>query len=350
MTSETPTILILIGITGDLSKLKLLPALGQLKQKNLLPDRFKLVGVSRRDGADLFKMDLEQVDDYLRLKKYLDDIETEWGTKANRLFYLSVAPKVSLPIIEKLGQTGLSEVDNTKLLLEKPFGLDKKDAEHFLEVTGLHFKKEQVYRVDHYLAKETVRAFKHIEIKDVEHIEICASETVGVDGRESFYEQTGALRDLVQSHLLLVAARIISPADRLGVLKKMYIKNQSDVQRAQYQGYRELIGNPESVVETKVSLKVFYDDISITLKTGKALNKKSTDVFIFYKNGTTEHLSLNDTKNAYEQVFLDAFAGEKNNFVTQEEVLETWRILDPIQEAWKKGSLDLLFYEVGSSI
>lgn len=354
--NNQPTILILVGITGDLSKRKLLLALDGLKQKGLLPQQFKLVGVTRRDDPELFKMDLDNAADYERLKEYLESIEKEWGSTAQRLFYLSVAPTVSMPIIKLLGETELSNIAGTKLLVEKPFGTDSQSGQQIIADISKYFSDEQVYRVDHYLQKDSVRdlAAHTIDVSAIKTLEVFAREHIGIEGRGDFYEQTGALRDFVQSHLLEVAAMAINPHDRLEVLKQLYV-DMEQVQRGQYKGYREAVGNPESVVETFVSVAVQSHDpalseLVIVLKTGKALDRKSTDITILYKDGATRVISLNDTHNAYENVFEDAMKGDKTFFVSKEEVLENWRIITPIQESWKTTNSDLIFYEQGATM
>jgi glucose-6-phosphate 1-dehydrogenase len=358
---NTPTILILVGITGDLAKRKLVPAINSLKDKGQLPERFELVGVTRKDDPLLFKMDLDKAEDYLRLKEHLEKIESRWRAPAQRLFYLSVAPTISLPIIEQLGASGLSAIPHTKLLLEKPFGLDLESAEQFISAVNNHFSEEQIYRIDHYLAKDTVRALSrlHIEKESVKRIEISASEAIGIEGRAGFYEQTGALRDFVQSHLLEVAAMFINPLHRLQALKNFFIPTDKEipsyVRRGQYNGYREAVENPGSAVETKISVSLRSHDpvleqAEIVVQSGKALDKKSTDITIEYQDGATHVISLNDATNAYENVFTDAISGDKEYFVSKEEVLETWRILAPIQEYWKDHDDDLVVYEEGSPL
>jgi glucose-6-phosphate 1-dehydrogenase len=355
MTTQ-PTILILVGITGDLSKRKLLPAIDGLKEKALLPDKFTLIGVTRRDDPKLFKMDLDNKDDYLKLKEHLESIEKEFGEPAQRLFYLSVAPTVSMPIITLLGESGLAKVPNTKLLLEKPFGTDLANGKTLIDDIDQYFSEDQVYRIDHYLQKDSVRALaeQHLEIDNVQQIEVFASEKIGIEGRGDFYEQTGALRDFIQSHLLEVSAMVIDPTHRLEVLKSFSIPTDKSiteyVKHAQYNGYREQVEKPDSTVETFVSVVIKNDDVTVLLKTGKALDKKSTDITITCKDGATQVISLNDTHNAYENVFADAMNSDKKFFVSKEEVLENWRIITPIQEAWAKDSSDLSFYEQGSTM
>ncbi|MES2623562.1 MAG: hypothetical protein V4576_04130 [Patescibacteria group bacterium] len=361
MKEQTPTIIILIGITGDLSKRKLLPAITNLESKGQLPELFKLIGITRREEQGLFKMDLTNPGDYQKLKEHIEGVEKEWGITAQKIFYLSVAPKVSLPIIKLLGESGIAELKHTKIMLEKPFGLDLENAKEFVNTMHAYFSEDQIYRVDHYLAKDSVQALRahEFDFTTINQIEISASETIGVDGREMFYEQTGALRDFIQSHLLEVAATCITPNNRLLALKQLYVPTELPiveyVKRGQYKGYKELVQNPDSNVETKVAVTLqSHDarlkDIFFTLKTGKALDRKSTDITVYNADGTRTVISLNDTENAYERVFIDAIEGNKDIFVGTEEMLETWRILNPIQTAWAESTDDLLLYEVGSEI
>src|SRR5579883_731823 len=168
--TETPTILVIIGITGDLSRRYLIPAIERLVKAGAAPERFTVVGVSRRDMSPsdvlpddnpflakhlkMFQMDLSEKDDYVKLKQYLDGLAVHWSKPTQRLFYLSIPPQVSQSIITLLGEAGIAKTSQTKLLLEKPFGTDLASAKELVEQTKKHFKEEQIYRIDHYLAKE----------------------------------------------------------------------------------------------------------------------------------------------------------------------------------------------------
>ncbi len=367
------TIIILVGITGDLSKRKLLPAIDGLARKGMLPENFKLIGITRRDNVDLndllinveekdfledhtqlFTMDLDNADDYKKLSDELDLIETEFGATTQRLYYLSVAPTVSLPIIKHLSDSGLAHHSETKLMLEKPFGVDLENAEKTIEEIGQYFDEDDVYRVDHYLAKQTVRDLVNhkIDMKYVKSITVTAAEKIAIEGRADFYEQTGALRDFIQSHLLQVAAMVISPKSRIAVLKNLSV-DLDNVKRGQYEGYKEAAHNPDSTVETFVSIPLHSkgdDGFVLTVESGKALDRKSTDVTIVYKDGATEVISLNDATNAYESVYYHAMQGDKQFFVTKDEVLETWRILKPVQEKWATSVDDLFIYVQGTKM
>ena len=297
MKNNKPTILVIIGISGDLSKRKLLPAIGAIASTGMIPEQFKIVGVTRQKNIDLknllkdtvnkdyllqntelFEMDLNNGDDYKNLQNRLEEIEKELGTSCQYLFYLSVPPKVAESIIEFIGKSGLGERYETKLLLEKPFGVDLESATELAKNIDKYFKSEQVYRIDHYLAKETAQniivfrdgnsLFKKTWNKDfIESIEIIVSEEIGIEGRASFYEQTGALRDF-QSHLLQLLALVLMdlpedenlkevPQLRLEALKHISIEDvEKDVIRGQYEGYKNEVNNLESNVETFVSMNL----------------------------------------------------------------------------------------------
>jgi len=354
-----PTILVLIGITGDLARRKLLPAIEGLRAAGALPEKFELVGVTRRENSDgYFVMDLDDPAAYERLSAHLAEIEGAWGVSAQRLFYLSVAPSVSLPIIRQLSDAGLASVPNTKLLIEKPFGTDYEDAKRTIDEINRNFASEQQYRIDHYLAKGSVRALaaQARDLSEVEHIDILASESLGIEGRANFYEQAGALRDLVQSHLLEVAAVAIDPQNRLAALQGLSVPQNLPIYetaiRAQYEGYRDEAGNPESMTETfaSVLLESRGDSFNgtVRLTTGKALAEKRTEIVFTHADGTIETVDLTDAQNAYENVFADALAGDPTFFVSTEEAQENWRVIAPVQEAWMHGEEDLRSYAPGT--
>jgi len=437
MTRQTPTVVIIIGITGDLAQRKLLPAIGQLAQADVLPDQFKIIGITRqadvskdslvpqsanarfiREHLELLQLNVAEASEYQRLATYLQAIDTQFGTPAQRLFYLSIPPQVSQSIIEQLGESGLAKAPNTKLLLEKPFGVDLDSAQGLVSHINKHFEPEQVYRIDHYLAKEMAQNMLVFREENalfrqtwnntfIESILITASEQIGIEGRANFYEQTGALRDVVQSHLLQIAALTLAPDTlpdtdvsqrRLRALEQLHLDPNTPVMqlavRGQYTTYRAEVENDDTTTETFVALTLQSDDptwsgVPITIATGKALQEKSTEVRVRYKrNGSDEanelilRLQPNEgaelhlwTKRpgydekveqraltfsykederlpeAYERVFLDAIRSDHRLFASGEEVLETWRILDPLQRAWdmSDGS-DLKMYEPGTDI
>lgn len=441
MAELKPTILVIVGITGDLSKRKLLPAIEKLVAAKAVPAQFKIVGITRRDvsthqvlqslptnephgfiaqNLEMFKMDLAKKSDYASLSAKLADIKAAMDGDVQTLFYLSVPPQISQPIVKLLGQAGLADVPGTKLLLEKPFGIDLSSAKDLIDQTKAHFSEDQVYRIDHYLAKDMAQnlivfregnaLFKHTWSKDfIERIDIVASEAIGIEGRAAFYEQTGALRDLVQSHLLQLAAlTLMHPSVtqdlrnicqcRIDALQQLHVPADQPVtnyaKRGQYRGYPVEVDNPGSSTETFADITLRSTDpdwigVPIRIVTGKSLDIKATEIRIMYKKTANyesneliirfqpsegiefrlwtkvpdyewrvENHSLgldfkekfSNSPEAYEQVLLDAIKSDQSLFTTSEEVLETWRILEPIQKAWSMNNKDMIIYKPGSSI
>lgn len=433
---STPTILIIVGITGDLAKRKLLPAIEQIAQANELPAAFRIVGVTRQAIAsdqllegissntdltfvkkhlELFQMDLGSQADYQALSERLVQLKDELGGQTQELFYLSVPPQISRPIIEHLGKAGLAKKPTTKLLLEKPFGSDLVTATELIQHIKNYFNEQQIYRIDHYLAKEMAQnllvfrnensLFKRTWNTDfIERITITASEKIGIEGRAAFYEQTGALRDLVQSHLLQLAALTLMqlpprqawqqvPAARLAALQDLQPPEPATVVRAQYEGYRDEVGNKYSSTETFVSMTLFSSDprwtnVPITLVTGKNLKEKATTIQIHYRQenaGEANQLTLRiqpkegievslwgkspgynrqleqvhlryayheaqpALPEAYEQVLLDAIRSDHTLFVSSDEVLASWRLLEQVQNNWDEHPETLQFYRPGTS-
>ncbi|MEO5628079.1 MAG: glucose-6-phosphate dehydrogenase [Candidatus Saccharimonadales bacterium] len=425
-----PTILIIIGISGDLSRYKLLPALREIAKAQALPKSFRVIGVSRRDlniadvvsdsddfweqHLEMHKLDLDARQAYHDFALQLEGVERSLGGSAQRLFYLSVPPEATQSVVEHLGESGLAGVKNTKLLLEKPFGVDLASAESLVKHTSKYFKEDQIYRIDHYLAKEMAQNLvvfraanpffaKAWNKEFVASIEIIASETIGIEGRKVFYEQTGALRDVVQSHLLQLLALTLMDLPKLDDWASIpglryqaleAIQPSQKAIRGQYKGYTDEVGNADSVVETFVSIDLASTDprwqgVPIRLIAGKALKSQFTEIRLSFRGeGNTEAnlltlriqpdervqiciwvkkpgyqqelqqipLSFTYKNNfndklpsAYERVFVDAMRSEHNLFTTSQEVLSSWRILAPTQSAWQGGSADLRHYDKGSS-
>lgn len=431
-----PTILVIVGITGDLSRRKLLPALREIMAAGAAPKKFRIVGITRQnvsvdeimsdevrgvlaDSLETFQRDMSRLEDYQRLIIRLEEIEKDFGGAAQRLFYLSIPPQVADQVVRRLGESGLAGLEDTKLLLEKPFGTDLISAQELVEQLKTHFREEQIYRIDHYLAKEMAQnfivfrsdnsLFKRTWNRDfIESIEIIASEKISIEGRAGFYEQTGALRDIIQSHLLqLVALTLMEtpkpeelhtvPALRLAALKQLHLTDDKPIQksviRAQYNTYRQEAGNSKSTVETYVDMTLAsrdprWKDVPIRLITGKALSEKYTQIRITYKKdeqheanelvvniqpdegimlstwakvpGYDRRIEKHELKlrfqehyetlpDAYEQVLLDAIHSNHSLFTSSDEVLETWRIIDPIQKAWNMSDSDLSMYPKGQT-
>ena len=419
------TKLLVFGITGDLSTRKLLPALQSIAAMPSPPD-LQIIGVSRRqvDVAELLKtslgnddltkhisvftMDLANKDDYGRLKEFVGLSSDE-----QLLVYLSVPPMAASQIVDFLGEAGLNS-PNVKLLFEKPFGVDLASAQDMIARTARYFKEEQIYRIDHYLAKEMAQnivafrggnaLFGHLwNGRAIEKIEVVALEQIDVEGRAGFYEQTGALRDFLQGHLMQLLALMLmeTPSDfdwdalpelRLKALEALRPGDPRQAVRAQYEGYQEEVGNPGSLTETFASLHLSstdqrWKDVALVMTTGKALNKKSTEVRVYFrkfhdaqsnclvfriqpdegieielftkKPGYERKLERQKLSfsyeedarlpDAYEQVLMDAISSKKSLFTSGGEVIASWRVLQPILSAWEMTDQPLFIYPKGSS-
>src|SRR5271165_2210477 len=241
-----PAVVVIFGASGDLTKRKLLPALFHLEQQGLLPRELAIVGVARRDLKSTFADDMkdgilrygggekgdtvldefiENVDyhsmnfdddkGYTELKALLERIDKEHGTRGNRLFYLAVAPEYFSDIIDHLGKHGMAHPEKgyVRVIIEKPFGHDLQSARVLNDEVNRVFDEEQIFRIDHYLGKETVQnilvfrfangIFEPIWNRNfIDHVQITAAESIGIEGRGPFYEKAGALRDVLQNHMM----------------------------------------------------------------------------------------------------------------------------------------------------
>jgi glucose-6-phosphate 1-dehydrogenase len=361
-----PTALVIFGATGDLAHRKLLPALYNLAHEGALPERFDLVGVARSEMTDEeFRASVREsverfsrtrpdpkvlegltsemryvpgsFDDqriYTELGKTLGEFSERAGQPLNRVFYLSTAPQFFPVIAGALGDAGLSEQEQveTRIVIEKPFGYDLASARE-LNVKVLEvFRESQVFRIDHYLGKETVQNLLALRFANalfepvwnrnyVDSVQITAAEDVGIEGRAGYYEGAGALRDLVQNHMLqLLALLTIEPPasfeanrlrdEKVKVLEAIVPPQVRDVRsmalRAQYgpgvvggepvPGYRQEEGvAPDSRTETYAALRLEVSNwrwagVPFYLRTGKRLSRKVTEIAVTLK--PVPHLAL----------------------------------------------------------
>ena len=388
------TLLVIFGITGDLSGRKLLPALSHIINDN--PGRkLSILGVSRRevdieqlvldstgnqavaDCTQLYTMDLAEAGNYTGLK----DAVRAYGADQT-LMYLAVPPGAAAQIVDLLGAAGINTPD-IHLLFEKPFGYDLESARDFLERTARYYTEKQIFRIDHYMAKEVsaevIRLRRNAENHylswgnaSIKEIEIVASESIGIEGRASFYEQTGALRDFVQGHLMQLLSLVLMkvpieltddqiPAMRLAALNSVKVAMLEDGIRAQYEGYQEEAQNPGSQTETFVSIKLTsidenWEGVPLRLTTGKTLDEKRSFIQVHYKDGTNDVFEEGKVKSqghrqldAYERVILEAIAGRKTLFTSGEEVIRSWEVLNNIQQSWAMNEPTLKYYKQGSS-
>jgi len=355
-----PCAVVIFGATGDLTNRKLIPALYNLAADGDLPPAVAIVGFARREKNDeQFRAELEEATrkfsrqavrdeiwktfaqsifyhqsefgneaGYKTLVKRLEKIDKERGTRGNRLFYFATAPDQFEPILKHLKAAGLNETCKgswARVIVEKPFGTDLASARELNRIVRTSFTEEQTYRIDHFLGKETAQNILVLRFANaifaplwnthyIDHVQITAAETLGVEGRAGFYDRAGALRDMVQNHLLqlLCLVAMEPPMDlsadsirdeKVKVVRSLRRFAQSEVAanvvRGQYTegaingkpvaGYRrEPNVKPDSQTETFVALRLFIDDwrwadVPIYMRVGKRLPKSATEISIHFK-------------------------------------------------------------------
>jgi glucose-6-phosphate 1-dehydrogenase len=345
----TSGLLVIFGITGDLSRRYLLPSLYSLEDQGLLPQHFEIIGVTRR-GAEVaellaavehelgaagrkvspktleglrsrisvVKMDPTVESDYARLKITLDGIEDKRGVCLNRLFYLSIPPNTYGPVVDLLGKSTLASgcqhgTADSRIMVEKPFGYDLESARELIDRLHANFREEQIYRIDHYLAKETAQNILVFRVANpifravwdrFSISGITITETIGIEGRAVFYESVGALRDFVQNHLLQLLAittmdepKVIDSdhvhAQKLKLLQAIEPVKPNEVAkvavRGQYRSYRDEVANQETITETfaRLHLSIKNDrwhGVPIMLQTGKHLDRRSTEIVVHFSD------------------------------------------------------------------
>ena len=333
------TTYIIFGASGDLSRRYLMPAIKNLQNMKYVGT---VVPVSRKDYGNLENL----------IKK-----------NGEKIFHLAIPPE-SVPGVIEIISNNFGK-DNIKIMLEKPFGNDLKSAQGLVQHIDKYFSEDQIYRVDHYLAKKSLENVitEKWDRNNIASIEIIASEKIDIEGRVNFYEQTGALKDFVQSHLLEMAAVVLAGSfevvRRQEALKNLKIvcdiRKRECVKRGQYEGYREEVNNPNSTTETFVSINMVsiepaWRGVSIVLSTGKAFHEKLTQIKIKYKDDSEKIFNIEHEPEAYERVIGATISGNHNLFISSDEIIETWRILDAIQKTWEKSKDDLIIYKKGSKI
>lgn len=481
-----PCVLVIFGASGDLTHRKLIPSLYELELDGRLPEGLCVLGVSRTELSDnewrdqlepwtrrhahdfdeeawrsfagrlhYLPADATREDAYPVLIRRIAELGREhgishgdpklaaaspWAQMPNMLFYLSVAPRLIAPIIQRIGDAGLvfqgqrwcaingASMPWQRLIMEKPIGSDLRSAEELIRAVGRVFEEESVYRIDHYLGKELVRNILVMRFANtifeplwnnqyVDHIQVTAAETVGVGRRAgNYYDGVGAMRDMIQSHLLQVLALIaMEPpvshtphALRREKIKLLESAREVDPERAHEHavlgyytasddasdadagaGYRELEGvKPERRTETFAAMRLHFDNwrwagVPFYVRTGKKMARKLTEVVVQFRHppaqifhdaepfisggrppanrvviniAPDEGISLrfeakvpghafhirsvkadfdfktyfkSETPESYGPLLLDALRGDQTNFMHRDEVLGTWRILEP---------------------
>lgn len=460
---------VLFGSTGDLAKRKIYPALFNLYLGGKLPESFSIIGVGRRDLSDdefqsrvidslytfsrhLLKdkskkekfvksfsycqIDATKKEEYKNLLEFIQQNEKERNIQENRMFYLSVAPEFFDVIALNIKDSGLGEVRGWKrLIIEKPFGHDLKSAQELNEKLSRAFEEDEIYRIDHYLGKPMVQTLEALTFANpvlqslwnnryISNVQITASEIVGVEERADYYDKAGAIRDMVQNHLMqlvmMTAMHLpkgISESDIRNEKRKVMEALrplQRDtvgvhVVRGQY-GQGEINGNhvvayveepgieATSQNDTFVAARLWidnalWDGVPFYIRTGKRLAEKSTKIVIEFKNalkglytyemekvepnlltlyinpneGVALQLNIKnpisgemepvmvdfyatkqDVPEAYELLLVDALSGDSTFFAHWNEVELSWKLVEPILEAFKENRVKLHSYPSGS--
>jgi glucose-6-phosphate 1-dehydrogenase len=470
--------LVIFGATGDLTQRKLLPALYNLARDGYLPAEYVIIGASRTKLSDqdfrtrtrksiqdfsrtaiepdiwkdfesrLFYQptDAANFHDFEKLKKRLDDLDQTGGQSLNLLFYLATAPNQFAPITANLAAVGLGAVlasgpKRSVLVVEKPFGFDLESARLLNITLQTHFTEEQIYRIDHYLGKETVQnilvfrfangIFEPLWSREfIDHIQISVCEDIGVGSRASYFDESGILRDIVQNHLLQMLALVcIEPPfslsdansirdEKVKVLKSIRRLEEVDINnnciRAQYDrgfvqsksvnGYLEEDGvSTGSKTETYTAMRLEIDNwrwsgVPIYIRAGKRLPRRITEIAIYFKAAPQSmfkgrlinqlaqnylaiqvqpeegisfcinskppgprlrakpvlmdfhyHDSFGESSpEAYERLLLDAMKHDPTLFTRNDEIEESWSLLQPLLERWQDSDIPVYRYESGS--
>ena len=465
-----PCVLVVFGASGDLTRRKLIPALETLAANRLLSTGFVMVGVGRTEMTDdaFRRLALEAVDKasaawealvsgfryvsggyddpetYRELGRVLDAVDTERATGRNRLYYLATVPDVFAQVARALADLGLhhalSKQSFVRLVVEKPYGRDLDSARQLDADIRTGFEESQVYRIDHYLGKETVQNVLALRFANavfepiwnrryVDHVQITVAEALGVGHRGGFYEDAGALRDIVQNHVLQVLAlttmeppaTVDAPGIRDEKVKALRAVDlltpeevESQVVRAQYVpgwvegeevgGYKDEPGvAPDSRTETYVAMRLGIDNwrwagVPFYIRTGKRLPKRMTEVAMEFhrvphlpfaaeqsrglgpnalvlriqpEEGITlrfgakvpgqalrvrtvsmdfsyEAAFLEEAPDAYERLLLDAMVGDPTLFIRADEVEQSWRVVQPILDAWSESRAPLARHVAGT--
>lgn len=357
-----PCVVVIFGASGDLTKRKLVPALYRLMQERLLPAEFAIIGAARTEmttedfrqkmkesvaqfsesktvddavwdsfakGMYYLTLDIGTAEDYQKLGALLEQVDRERGTQGNRVFYLSTAPFLYAEAVKQLGEAGLVKEDGhgwKRVIIEKPFGSDYASALKLNQDIHQYLEESQIYRIDHYLGKETVQNLLVFRFANgifeplwnrqyIDHIQITNAETVGVEGRGGYYETAGVVRDMIQNHvfqvLSLVAmeppASLSSEAVRDEKIKAMMAARaftpervREECVRGQYgpgsingkpvPGYRQEEGvAPDSATETYAMVTMYFDNwrwsgVPFYIRSGKRLAKRVTEIAIQFKD------------------------------------------------------------------
>jgi glucose-6-phosphate 1-dehydrogenase len=346
LAAPRPQAIVVFGASGDLSRRKILPALYDLSVRGLLPERTMIVGfATSKWDDDAFRAHARaSVEEFSRtgvdeaawkpfadslayvsgsfedpeamhaLARRLDEADREFGCEGCRLYYLAVPPQAFLTIVRGLAAIG-GNTPTSRIVFEKPFGDSLEGARELTEQVHQVFDESQVFRIDHYLGKETVQnlvvfrfansLFERVWNRDaISHVQLTVAESIGLEGRAGYYDRAGAIRDLLQNHMLQVLsfAAMEPPRslaaeafrdEKVKLLRTIRPLDPAEVVRGQYQGYRDEPGvDPDSQTETFVAARVWIDNwrwegVPFSLRHGKRLPERNTEITVSFRQAPT---------------------------------------------------------------
>jgi glucose-6-phosphate 1-dehydrogenase len=469
-----PSVMVIFGATGDLAGRKLLPAVYNLAKHRLLPAGFSVVGAAIDDLSDetfrqhageritkysrtqpveplvlqsflqsifYVKVDFGKLDDFKALQRKLSELDLSRHIGGNRVYYCATPPPTYETITEQLKAAGMNAGKGYhRIVVEKPFGSDLKSARELNAIVQRVFHEDSVYRIDHYLGKETVQNILAFRFANsifepvwnsnlIDSVQITAAEEIGVEMRGAYYEKAGALRDIVQNHALQLLAMVaMEPPiafdantvrdEKVKVLRAIRPVTDEEVARTtvrgqytkgwvlgeQVGGYREEHAvAPGSLTETFAALRLFVDNwrwanVPFYIRVGKRMPKQVTEIRILFKRPPhltfgrqaaqevdpnaimlriqpEEGISLRfgakvpsagirlrsvamdfqyatsflvETPEAYERLLLDCMIGDPTLFTRADEVETAWKLIDPIEAAWRDDRPPLAMYAAGT--
>lgn len=417
LTSPEPCVIVIFGASGDLTKRKLMPALFNLMKEGSLPQNFVIVGFARRDmsdedfrqkmqegitkfsrtkpeGDDLknftdrvfyHQANFDDQEGYKSLNSQLLDLDKKFGTKGNRVYYLSVQPTAFTMIVENLKKNELVYENDVKdkfsrVIIEKPFGHDLKTAIQLKEDLSKNLHEDQTYRIDHYLGKETVQNLLVFRFSNsifeglwnnryIDNVQITVAESIGVEGRGAFYEGAGLVRDIIQNHLMQLVCLVamepptnLSPQsirdEKVKVLEaiKHYSEDEFDkyTTRGQYKeglvdgekvpGYRsEENVAPESNIETFAALRLEIENwrwsgTPFYIRAGKRMPKRTTEIVITFKKSPNILFTKDDKQNNPNQIIFRIQPNEGTSFQVNSKVPGPQNVIQPVNMDFQYSS------------
>lgn len=472
MADEKKVIITIFGGSGDLAQRMLYPALFRLFLRGNLKNNFAVIGTARRPWTDDYyrgiitdsvksiestdnqktefsshfyyqSHDVTDAQHYITLKNLASSLDDKYQADGNRVFYMAMAPRFFSVIADHLRtEQVLSDTGYNRLVIEKPFGHDYASAKSLNDDITHTFNEDQIYRIDHYLGKEMIQSLAAMRFTNpifenvwnrnfIDNIQVTLAEEVGVEERAGYYETSGALRDMVQNHIMQVISLLMMEQpvsytakdialekarffnslhiDSVEEAGKTFVRGQygpGEIDGQPVKGYRQEANvDPNSTTETFVAGKVAIDNerwcgVPVFLRTGKRMAQKNTQIDIIFKKnplnifsdpisdnsqlvsdvltvkvepeegytltinnksigqklGTTpiglsfrhDQQELNEIPTAYERLILDVLDGDQSNFTHWNELAQSWRLIDNVEQAWRETEPDFPNYEPGS--